>query len=85
MQIKLSSKGQVVLPLAARNKYHLKAGDKLELVLKENQMTLVPEKPRQRKGKIIKDPITGMATLTFGPNAPTITSEMINKLLEDFP
>ena len=85
MKIKLSSKGQVVLPLAARNKYQLKAGDTLRLVLKEDQMTLVPNKPKKRKGKIVIDPVTGMAALTFGPGAPVITSEMVNKLLEDFP
>ncbi len=85
MQIKLSSKGQVVLPLAARNKYHLKPGDTLQLVLKENQMTLVPKKPKKRKGKIIKDPITGMPALTFGPGAPKITSEWVAKMMEDFP
>lgn len=85
MQIKLSTKGQVVLPLAARNKYHLKTGDTLQLLLKEDQMTLVPKKTKKRKGKIVLDPVTGMAALTFGPGAPIITSEMVNKLLEDFP
>lgn len=85
MEVKLSSKGQVVLPVAVRNKYQLKEGDMLKLVLKEDQMTLVPSKPKRRKGKIIKDPITGMAVLTFGPGAPVVTTEMVKKLLEDFP
>ena len=85
MRIKLSSKGQVVLPAAVRSKYGLKTGDSLEVFLKEGQITLVPERPKKRKGRIVKDPITGMATLTFGPGAPIITSEMVNKLLEDFP
>ena len=85
MQIKVSSKGQVVLPLAARNKYQIKAGDTLQLVLKEDQMTLVPKKPKKRKWKFIKDPITGMTAVTLGPGAPVITCEMVNKLLEDFP
>jgi AbrB family looped-hinge helix DNA binding protein len=85
VQVKLSSKGQVVLPKIARSKYGLKAGDSMELVMKKDEMKLVPSKPKKRKGRIVKDPVTGMACLTFGPGAPTITSEMVNKLLEDFP
>ena len=85
MQIKVSSKGQVVLPLVARNKYHIKTGDTLQFLMKEDQMTLVPEKPRKRKGRIVKDPITGMDVLTMGPGAPKITSKWIAKMLEDFP
>ncbi len=85
MQTKLSSKGQVVLPAAVRDKYGLKAGDSFEILLNEGRITLVPEKPRKRKGRIVKDPITGLPCLTFGPGAPTITKEMVDKLLEDFP
>jgi len=85
VQIKLSSKGQVVLPVAARNKYHLKAGDIIQLLLKENEMTLVPKKSKKRKGKIVIDPVTGLPCLTFGRGAPKITKEMVDKLLEDFP
>jgi AbrB family looped-hinge helix DNA binding protein len=85
VQIKLSSKGQVVLPLVARNKYHLKTGDTLQFLMKEDQMTLVPKKPKKRKGKIVTDPITGLPCLTFGRGAPKITKEMVDKLLEDFP
>jgi len=85
VQIKLSTKGQVVLPLVARNKYHLKAGDTMQLLLKEDQMTLVPKKPKKRKGRIVIDPKTGMAAVTLGPGAPVITSEWVAKMLEDFP
>jgi AbrB family looped-hinge helix DNA binding protein len=85
MRTNLSSKGQVVLPAAVRDKYGLKAGDSFEILLKKGQITLVPEKPKRRKGRLVKDPITGMAALTFGPGAPVITSEMVNKLLEDSP
>jgi len=85
VQIKVSSKGQVVLPVAARHKYQLKAGDCLELHMGKDEMRLVPKRPRIGKARIVKDPITGMATLTCSPGAPVITSEMVNKLLEDFP
>jgi AbrB family looped-hinge helix DNA binding protein len=85
VQIKVSSKGQVVLPLAARNKYQIKAGDTIQLVLKEDQMTLVPKKQKKRKWKMVKDPVTGRESVTFGPGAPIITHSEIRKLLEDFP
>jgi AbrB family looped-hinge helix DNA binding protein len=85
MQLKLSSKGQVVLPLVARKKYHLKTGDTIQFLMLEDQMSLIPKKVKKRKGKIVIDPVTGMAAVTFGPDAPIITSEMVHKLLEDFP
>lgn len=85
IKLKLSTKGQVVLPVAVRSKYQLKAGDSLDLVLKETEFTVVPAKPKKRKGRIVTDPITGLPCLTFGPGAPKITKEMVDKLLEDFP
>ena len=85
MQIKVSSKGQVVLPVAVRNKYQLKTGDSLDLFLKDDEFTLVPAKPKKRKGRIVTDPITGLPCLTFGRGAPKITKEMVDRLLEDFP
>ena len=86
MKVKVSSKGQVVLPIAARSKYRIEAGDQLELVLKKDEMRLVPvQKKRKFKARIIKDPITGLPALTLGPGAPVITTEMVKKLLEDFP
>jgi AbrB family looped-hinge helix DNA binding protein len=85
MQLKVSSKGQVVLPIGFRNKFGIKEGDKLEAKANGSGLLLVPQKRKKRKGKIVKDPITGMPVLTFGPGAPIITCEMVDKLLEDFP
>jgi AbrB family looped-hinge helix DNA binding protein len=85
VKIKLSTKGQVVLPIALRAKYHLKAGDSLHVRMKDEDFTLVPPKTKKRKGRIVKDPITGLPCVTFGPGAPVITKEMVDKLLEDFP
>ena len=85
MRIKLSSKGQVVLPVAVRSKYQLKSGDSLDLILKDDEFTLVPAKPKKRKGRIVTDPLTGLPCLTFGRGAPKITKEMVDRLLEGFP
>jgi AbrB family looped-hinge helix DNA binding protein len=85
VKVKLSSKGQLVLPLAVRNKYLLKEGDTLTLSLKEDSITLVPEKKKRSEWKMIKNPDTGMVSFTLGPDAPAITHAEIRKLLEDFP
>ena len=85
IKLKLSTKGQVVLPVAVRSKYQLKSGDSLELILKDDEFTLVPAKPKKRKGRIVTDPLTGLPCLTFGRGAPKITKEMVDRLLEDFP
>ena len=85
MKVKLSSKGQLVLPLAVRNKYLLKEGDSLTLSLKEDSITLVPEKKKKLRPRMIKDPITGMVSFTLGPDAPIVTHAEVRKLLEDFP
>jgi AbrB family looped-hinge helix DNA binding protein len=85
MQTKVSSKGQVVLPIAIRNKLRIKEGDPLEAKIEGDHILLIPRKGIKRKGRIIKDPITGLPVLTFGPGAPKITGEMVEKLLEDFP
>ncbi len=85
MQIKVSSKGQIVLPLALRTKYHLKPGDLLEVRDSNERISLVPPKVKKRKGRIVKNPLTGLPCVTFGPDAPKITKEMVDKLLEDFP
>ncbi len=85
MKIKLSSKGQVVLPVAARDKYQLKAGDTLRLVLKEDQMTLVPEKKRKFKTWVETSPVTGLPVIVSEAGAPKITSAWVAKMMEEFP
>jgi AbrB family looped-hinge helix DNA binding protein len=85
VQIKLSTKGQIVLPITVRTELRLKPGEPLEVAVEGERIVLTPRKRVKRKGRIVKDPVTGMPVLTFGPGAPIITSEMVNKLLEDFP
>lgn len=63
----------------------MKPGDPLEAKIQGNRIVLIPQKPLKRKGRIIKDPITGLPVLTFGSGAPKITNEQVAKLLEDFP
>jgi len=42
MSVTITSKGQVTIPKAIRNKLHLKTGDKLEFVLHQNSVEFIP-------------------------------------------
>lgn len=85
MQTKVSSKGQIVLPISIRNKLRIREGDPLEAVIEGDHIVLIPQKAPKRKGRIVKDAVTGMPVLTFGQGAPKVTTEQVAKLLEDFP
>jgi len=82
---KISTKGQVVLPQAIRRKMNLRAGDLLEARIEGERIVLTPRKQRSRKGRIIKDPLTGLPVLTAGPGAPKLTSKQVAEILADFP
>jgi len=42
MSVTLTSKGQVTIPKAVRNSLHLQTGDKLEFVLHQNSVEIIP-------------------------------------------
>ena len=44
-QVVLSPKYQLVIPKQVRNKLALKSGQKIELLVKDGLITLIPEKP----------------------------------------
>ena len=86
MQTKVSSKGQIVLPIAIRTKLHIKEGDPLEArMVQGGNILLIPKKRRKFRTWIGKSPVTGLPVLMSEPAAPKITNEMVAKLLEDFP
>jgi AbrB family looped-hinge helix DNA binding protein len=82
---KISTKGQVVLPQAIRRKMNLRAGDLLEARIEGERIVLTPRKKRSRKGRIIKDPLTGYPVLTAGKNAPVLTQKEVEDILSEFP
>jgi len=85
MDTKISTKGQVVLPSAVRRRLGLRAGDALAVDVEDGRIVLSPRNKRQRKARIIADPITGMPVLSAGPDAPVLTSKEVAELLKDFP
>lgn len=85
MQTKVSTKGQVVLPSPIRRRLGLREGDRLEAWIEGERIVLTPGKKRVRRGRIVKDPVTGWPVLTAGPGAPKLTHKQVRELLADFP
>jgi bifunctional DNA-binding transcriptional regulator/antitoxin component of YhaV-PrlF toxin-antitoxin module len=74
-----------VLPQAIRKKMNPRAGDQLEARIEGERIVLISRKKRSQKGRIIKDPLTGLPVLTAGPGAPKLTSKQVAEILADFP
>jgi len=85
VQTKLSSKGQVVLPVAVRDKLRIQAGDTLDIRADDDCVVLIPKRRRKFKTWIEKSPITGMPVIVSERGAPKLTSEWVRQQLEDFP
>jgi AbrB family looped-hinge helix DNA binding protein len=85
MQTKVSNKGQVVIPGPIRRKLGIRSGDLLDASVREGQIVLRPEPKIPLRPRIVKDPILGTPVLSFGPDAPTLTTEEVKEILADFP
>jgi AbrB family looped-hinge helix DNA binding protein len=85
MRTRVSTKGQVVIPLVVRQKLQLRPGDTLDTRVEGNRIVLVPLRKRALKGRLIRSPLTGLPVLTAGPNAPRLTSKQVAEILADFP
>jgi AbrB family looped-hinge helix DNA binding protein len=85
MQTKVSTKGQIVLPVPLRRRLDIRAGDPLEITVERDRIVLTTTKRKHFTARIIEDPITGFPVLYAGPDAPVLTSEMVRDLLVDFP
>jgi len=85
MELKLSTKGQIVLACALRRKLGLRAGDLLDAKVQAGRIVLTPRKRRFSKATILIDPITGLPVLSAGKGAPQLTSKQVREILEEFP
>jgi len=85
MQTKVSTKGQVVLPIPIRNKLGLRPGDSLDASIESGRVVLTPRKIRSKKVRIIADPVTGLPVIDLGKNAAPLTSKQVSEILADFP
>jgi AbrB family looped-hinge helix DNA binding protein len=81
----LSSKGQVVLPRMIRSKLHLAPGTKLICEVEGDSVVLTPEQAQRHVREYVTDKTTGLRVTKASNNSEPVTTEMINKLLEDYP
>jgi AbrB family looped-hinge helix DNA binding protein len=81
MQTKVSTKGQVVLPGPLRRRLGIEPGDPLDVDVEAGRIVMTLRKKSRSKGKIVKDPATGLPVLTAGSNAPVLTSKDVAELL----
>jgi AbrB family looped-hinge helix DNA binding protein len=78
----LSTKGQLVIPTQYRTALNLRPGDKVEVMLEGHRLILERRSPRAAKLTRVK---FGRRVLVSAPNAPKITTESVNALLDDLP
>lgn len=85
MQTKVSTKGQIVIPGPLRRRLDIRAGDSLDISVEKDRIVLTQASKPKYEARLVKDPLTGFLAIDLGPEAPTLTSEMVRELLTDFP
>lgn len=85
MQTRVSTKGQVVLPGPVRRRMGIRPGDPLHVEVEGGRIVLTPAKKPRFEPAIILDPVTGLPVLSFGPDAPVLTSREVEEILAEFP
>jgi AbrB family looped-hinge helix DNA binding protein len=85
MQTRVSTKGQIVIPGPLRRRLDIRAGDTLDIAVEKDRIVLTQASKPKYEARLVKDPITGFLAIDLGPDAPTLTSEMVRELLTDFP
>lgn len=85
MQTKVSTKGQIVIPGPLRRRLDIRAGDTLDIAVEKDRIVMTQASKPKYEAHLVKDPVTGFLAIDLGPDAPTLTSEMVRELLTDFP
>jgi len=81
----LSSRGQVVLPRLVRSQLHLAPGTKLLCEIQGDSVTLTPEHPIRPDREHVIDALTGLRVTRRSANNEPVTTQMVNRLLAEFP
>jgi AbrB family looped-hinge helix DNA binding protein len=85
MELKLSTKGQIVLAGAIRRRLGLQPGDSLDAKVQAGRVVLTPRKTSISKVTFLVDPITGLPVLSAGAGAPRLSSKQVREILAEFP
>jgi len=68
-----------------RSKLHLAPGTKLRCEIQGDSVVLTPEVPQRHSREYVKDPLTGLRVTKASNHSEPVTTEMVKKLLEDYP
>jgi AbrB family looped-hinge helix DNA binding protein len=85
LKTKLSSKGQVVLPVSARRVLGLEAGELLDVVVDGERVILSRSPLTKPKVTLGSDLVTGLPVLTAAPGNPKLTGAQVAEILAEFP
>ena len=85
MTTTLSSKGQVVLPQAARRKLGLHPGARFACAVRDGGIFLKPDVKKAVAAKIGKSKHSGLPVLIAPAGTPPLTSASVRAMLADFP
>jgi AbrB family looped-hinge helix DNA binding protein len=85
MQTRISSTGQIVLPIAIRRQLGLRPGDSLDASVKSGEIVLAPRHRKRPKAAIVRDPVTGLPVLSVGTGVPQLTSKQVQDILSSRP
>lgn len=85
MVTRLSSKGQVVIPRAARMKLRLAEGATLECRIEGSSIRLTPTRSSGRANRLVRDKKTGLVVTTARQRGHAVTTQDVRNALSDFP
>lgn len=82
MKIKVQKNGTVSIPKRVLEGFDLRPGDTVDLGKNAGNLVLSPRRPVRRfKAKTVHDPITGLPSISAGPDAPILTHELVDEIL----
>ncbi len=85
MTTKLSSKGQVVLPAAARRRLGLRAGAVFRCTVQGNGIVLTLAEAPKAKLRFVRSKASGLVSVAPIAGVAPLTTERVRELLADFP
>lgn len=85
MLTKISSKGQIVLPIPLRRKLGIETGDPFDAKIENGNIVLVPSRKPKGRYRIKTSKVTGMPVIRLEPSALKINSHLVREMLADFP
>ena len=85
MELKLSTKGQIVLAGGIRRRLGPQPGDSLDAKVQAGRVVLTPRKTRFSNVTLLVDPITGLPVLSAGVGAARLSSKQVREILAEFP